>query len=222
MLLWVSSNLYQSIVLTITTRKISGSNILWQDFLKTMKNVPLGRLINDPKAAMTKVKANEHSSFLTGVSYYPSIPPRRLVSSRIEGRKIFYHPDTMIFISIPYLGLESNASALLRGKSAPPPPPGVEQTPDEMAKNMAKRLTGYHVVDNLATGGLSCNSSLSLLEHRYSSPDIATSDMWRKAWGETREERPVVHQMWFMVFDRGSFIASSPCFPSSYSNPTLL
>lgn len=173
---------------------------------------------------MTKVKTNEHSSFLTGISYYPSIPPRRLVSSREGGRKIFYHPDTMIFISIPYLGLESKASALLRRKSplrkkSALPQLGIEQTQDEMAE----RLTGYHVIDNLTAGELPCNSSLSLLEHRYpSQPDIATSDVWRKAWGETREKRPVVHQMWFMVFDHGSFITSSPCFPSSCSNPTLL
>lgn len=148
-----------------------------------------------------------------------------MVSSRPGGRKLIYRPDTMIFISLPYLSLESNASALLRRKSAPPPQSGIGQTPDEMVKNMAKRLTGYHVVDNLATGGLPCNSSLSLLEHRYSSQpdiDITMSDIWRKAWGGTRKEQPVVHQMWFMVLDCGSFIASSPCFLSLYSNPALL
>lgn len=192
-----------------------------------MKNVPLASLINDTKS-MTKVKTNEHSSFLTGVSYYPSAPPRRLVSS--SGRKIIYRPGTMVFIAIPYLGLESIASAHFRRNQSlsrsGSPPPQVEttllqsetplpqsetgQTQDKTAKNMAERLTGYHVVDNLATA---CNSSLSLLEYRYSSkPNITASEMWRNAVGETRSKLPVVHQMWFMVFDDSSFIISSSLF----------
>lgn len=189
---------------------------------------------------MTKVKTNEHSSFLTGVSYYPRVPPRRLVSS--SGRKIIYLPGTMIFIAIPYLGLESTTSALFRRNrplsqsgtplpqsgmlpqsgiplpqsgmlpqsGTPLPQSATEQTQDETAKNMAERLTGYHVVDNLATA---CNSSLSLLEYRYSSkPNITAPDMWRNAAGETRSELPVVHQMWFMVFDDSSFTISSSFF----------
>lgn len=185
-----------------------------------MKNVPLASLINDAKS-MTKVKTNEYSSFLTGVSYYPSAPPRRLVSS--SGRKIIYRPGTMVFIAIPYLGLESIASAHFRRNQSlsqsGSPPPQVEtplpqsetgQTQDKTAKNMAERLTGYHVVDNLATA---CNSSLSLLEYRYSSkPNITASEMWRNAAGETRSKLPVVHQMWFMVFDDSSSIISSSLF----------
>lgn len=168
---------------------------------------------------MTKVKTNEYSSFLTGVSYYPRVPPRRLVSS--SGRKIIYRPGTMVFIAIPYLGLESIASARFRrNQSSGTPLPQLEtplpqsetgQTQDKTtAKSMAERLTGYHVVDNLTT---TCNSSLSLLEYRYSSkPDITASDMWRNSAGETRSKLPVVHQMWFMVFDDSSFIISSSLF----------
>jgi hypothetical protein len=164
-----------------------------------MKDVSLDSLVDDPKAAMVRVRSNRESDFLRGVTYHPNVPPKQLVSR--PNPRLIYRPGTFLFVAIPYLGQEALSSAQFRKKLLPPP--GNNYIQD----GIAGRLTAYHTVDNYATDRPSSNSSLNLLEYRFplQGETPAFKEWQRVLEMETDGESTmaVVHQAWFMVFDNG-------------------
>lgn len=166
-----------------------------------MRNVSLGELINHPKASITKLKSNEHSSFLAGVSYYPRVAPRQFVTSQFS--RITYPLNTLIFVAIPYLSIESAASALSR-KEHPSLPNN-----NHLQDGVAERLTAYYMVDGHAKGRSFSNSSLSLFEYRFPSEDSpAAFNEWERVSNTETEGKPiVVHQVWLTALDDGSLLA---------------
>lgn len=155
----------------------------------------MDKLITNRKASINQVKTSKvkgnPSKFLTGVSYYPN-RPKRVVSHNVRG---CFLPGTVLFVAIPYIGLEPASSARYRMKS----PPG------ENALALGEALTAYHLVDNLASSYI---SSLGLPEYHFrklkgnakvEQTEFSDDD------DDDKKEVLVVHQVWFMVLDDGSF-----------------
>lgn len=155
---------------------------------------------------MIKVKSNQDSTFLRGVTYHPNVPPKQIVSLRHPG--LTYPSGTSLFVAIPYLGQETLAAANFR--KSPPLLSNDNYTQD----GVAGRLTAYHTVDNNVEDKPSSNSTLNLLEYKFPSQSGKPAfEKWQEALEiEARESSrlTVVHQAWFMVIDDGMLITPLP------------
>lgn len=182
-----------------------------------MKGVSLEKLVNDPKAAITKIKSNGHSSFLSGVAHYPNLPPRHRVAQQYP--KVFYRKGTLLFVAIPYLGQEPVSTAHFREEPSPLPN-NIHK--EGLCNKVAEKLTAYHAVDNYPEDS-SSNSSLSLFQYKFPfQPDMGVFNRFRTVLNadgqqttagtderqatldiDKKEELIAVHQIIFMVLDDG-------------------
>lgn len=102
----------------------------------------------------------------------------------------------MLFVAIPYLGVELAQRAIFRREYQP------LLEDNNFLGGAAERLTAYSIVDGHAKGPFS-NSSLSLFEYRFPSEgDTADfNDLEKISHAETKGEPTVVHQVWLAVLN---------------------
>lgn len=154
-----------------------------------MANLSLKRFMNNPKVAMIKLRGASMSRFLAGVSYHPNMPRNKNPPHKKRGS---FLPGTVLFVAIPYLGLEKLARVSFRKKleaSRGPFLPGEEQT-------------ALHLTDNTELASV---STLSLFEYNF--PRKLNTPLFDKTQTKIGDNCMVVHQVWFMVFDNETIAA---------------
>ncbi|RPB08752.1 hypothetical protein P167DRAFT_333959 [Morchella conica CCBAS932] len=154
-----------------------------------MTNLSLKKLINNPKVAMIKFRNASMSRFLAGVSYHPNMPRNKNPPHKKRGS---FLPGTVLFVAIPYLGLEKMSRVSFRKKiqaSKRPLLPGEEQT-------------ALHLTDNTELASV---STLSLFEYNF--PRKLNTPLFDKTQTKIGDNCMVVHQVWFMVFDNETIAA---------------